>query len=81
MKNQAGQAVIEFILLTIAITAIGAAVAAGFKNYNIIGEMVNRPWALLSGMIENGVWDTPKKGKEKHPNFLRRGVSFKGDRE
>lgn len=77
--NQQGQAAIEFVLITLVILSVMGAVSVGLKRMDYISELVNRPWAMLAGMIENGVWETPQKGKDLHPNYLRRGVSFKGD--
>lgn len=79
MRNQSGQIAVEFILISIVIVSIALAVGRGLRESEYMGKLAGGPWALLTGMIENGVWEKPKVAKTMHPNYLYRSVSFKGD--
>jgi hypothetical protein len=75
VKNQSGQLLVEMILLM----AIGVGISMMITNYlrdnQFAQNLVARPWATLSGMIECGTWDGCKPGY--HPGSSNRILSFK----
>ncbi|MCB0348218.1 MAG: hypothetical protein KDD37_05250 [Bdellovibrionales bacterium] len=79
IKNTSGQIAVEFILISIIILSLSLAIGRGLRQSEYLSKMTGGPWALLTGMIENGVWEKPQVAKTMHPNFLKRQVSFKGD--
>lgn len=80
-RNQSGQIAVEFILISIIIISAGLAIGRALRQTEFMGSLVGGPWALLTGMIENGVWEKPQVAKTMHPNYLKRQVSFKGDED
>tara|TARA_B100001248_G_scaffold262582_2_gene259652 strand:+ start:5737 stop:5991 length:255 start_codon:yes stop_codon:yes gene_type:complete len=81
MLHQSGQTAVEFILMSVVIITITLLIAREVRNSDMIASMVTGPFERIEGMVENGVWLSPKKGKEMHPNYLKRSVSLKGDRD
>jgi hypothetical protein len=81
IRSQSGQVAVEFILISIMIVSIAIAVGRGLRQSEYMGRLAGGPWALLTGMIENGVWEKPQVAKEMHPNYLKRHVTFKGDND
>jgi len=78
LRNRSGQMVTEMILLMTVLLAITFTISSYFKNDEIFKKLVSGPWLNLSGMIQNGVWASPKDGMKNHPNHHRRHVSLKG---
>ena len=80
-KNQSGQVAVEYILLMVVV--LGAFMAARniLLSSNVVGNFVQKPWQLVAGMIETGVWGEPKKVRSMHPGLAVRHNSFKGDAE
>jgi hypothetical protein len=81
MRNQSGQIAVEFILISIIIVSAALTIGRGLRQSEFMGQMAGGPWALLTGMIESGVWEKPQVAKTMHPNYLYRNVSFKGDQD
>ncbi len=79
LRDQGGQIAVEYILLMVILTGVFLAVRNTFISDNIMGNFVQRPWALVAGMIETGVWGEPQKVRSMHPGTLSRHNSFKGD--
>lgn len=79
MRNQKGQFAIEGILLTIVFVAIVLAVVNFFKSKGIIADLVQKPWAVLAGMLENGEWMAAEKSQAVHPSQHGRHVTIQGD--
>ncbi len=81
LKDQGGQIAIEYILLSV----IFAGIALGAKNLlvanNTLGSFVQKPWELVAGMIESGVWEEPKKARASHPGLLNRHRTLLGESE
>lgn len=77
--NQAGQAVIESILILVLFFALTTLVAAGFKQNELFTQMVSAPWQSLSGVLQNGVWMPPARGTAMHPSQHERHISTQGD--
>jgi hypothetical protein len=56
LKNTRGQAATEMILLMVLGIAILSGVFAALKKANFIHTVAEQPFAVVSGMIECGVW-------------------------
>ncbi len=68
IQNQRGQLIVEAVLLM----AIGAMLSAFIVNYlkdnQFAQNLVAKPWELLGGMVECGVWAECGKGQAgRHP--------------
>lgn len=63
-----GQFVIEAVLLL----SLGVMLLLGLKNWadrtQIFANLLTKPWAKISGMIENGSWGDPASTRAKHPH-------------
>jgi hypothetical protein len=81
IKNQKGQVAIEYILLTVVMVGIFLTARNALLSNNTLANFVQKPWELVAGMIETGVWGDPKKARADHPGMLRRHISFLGDEE
>lgn len=79
IRNTSGQIAVEFILISIIIVSLALAIGRGLRQSEYFSKLTAGPWSLLTGMIENGVWEKPQTAKAMHPNYLKRQVSFKGD--
>jgi hypothetical protein len=79
IKNQRGQVAVEYILLTIVMVGIFLSARGILLSNNTISDFVQKPWQLVAGMIETGVWGDPQKTRADHPSHLRRHNSFYGD--
>lgn len=78
IDNQRGQIAIEYILLSVVIVGAFLGARSVLISNNTVANFVQRPWALVAGMIETGVWGDPKQVRSKHPGSLSRHNSFKG---
>lgn len=68
LNNQGGQLVVEAVLLL----AVGAFLSTMIVNYlkdnQFAQNLVAKPWSMMSGMVECGVWAECGKGQSgKHP--------------
>ena len=67
-RKSRGQFVIEAVLLL----CIGVMLLLGLKNWaqqsQIFASILTKPWAKISGMIENGAWGDPASTRSKHPH-------------
>jgi len=67
-RKSKGQFVIEAVLLL----SIGIMLFLGLKKWaeekQIFANMLTKPWAKISGMIENGAWGDPASTRSKHPH-------------
>lgn len=79
ISNQRGQIAIEYILLSVIMVGIFLGARSILISNNTLASFVQKPWALVSGMIETGVWGEPRKVRAMHPGALARHNSFKGD--
>lgn len=79
IKNQSGQVAIEYILISVVLIGIFLSARNILLSNNTLGSFVQKPWQLVAGMIETGVWDDPKIARSKHPGFVYRHNSFRGD--
>ena len=81
IKNQRGQVAIEYILLSIVMVGIFLGARNILLSNNTLANFVQKPWELVAGMIETGVWGDPKKVRGQHPGLIRRHISFKGEKD
>lgn len=81
IKNQRGQVAIEYILITVVLAGILLSVRSALISNNVVANFVQKPWELVAGMIESGVWGDPQKVRGQHPGLLKRHNSFYGDQE
>lgn len=77
--NQSGQAITEAVLLMVVFFGITIMVSSYFKSEELFASLLKRPWAVMSGVLQNGVMDTPERGIGNHPNKHFRHVSLQGD--
>lgn len=80
IKGQAGQAITEAILLMVVFFGITLMVSQYFVDQEVLASLVKRPWQTLSGVVQNGVWETPERGIARHPNTHIRHISNEGER-
>lgn len=78
--NTRGQILIETILILALFLVVGVLVAAGFRQNDLLSQMVASPWVRLSGLLQNGVWLPPEQGAALHPSNHLRQISTEGDR-
>ncbi len=68
LRQQSGQFVIEAVLLL----SIGIMLLMGLKKWadesQIFANIFTKPWAKISGMIENGAWGDPGSTRRIHPH-------------
>ena len=80
LKNNRGQNVIEMVLITGVTLMVAVLVMTTLRKEQIVGKLVDGPWEIMSGMIENGVWGTRQKTVKFHPNYLTRHVSLEAEK-
>jgi len=78
-NGNSGQATIEAILIATVLLGSGLAISNQLRQRQVLSRLVEQPWAYISGMIENGVWDLPDRGAINHPNHFSRHASPRGD--
>lgn len=66
--NNKGQFVIESILLMVVGISVLLFMTKTIREGEWMKKLVSEPWGKLAGMIESGVWETPKDAQLKHPN-------------
>ena len=81
ISNQRGQVAVEYILISVVLVGIFLSVRNILISNNTLGNFIQKPWTLVAGMIETGVWEDPKKARPKHPGTIARHISFKGDKD
>lgn len=81
IKNEKGQIAVEYILLLVVMLGIFVAAKNVLSSSNAIANFVQKPWQLVAGMIEVGVWGDPRTVRSLHPGQIGRHNSFKGDSE
>lgn len=77
IKNNKGQLVIEAVLIMT--VAIGLLMAASkiFREKKFLAQVTSKPWEVVDGMVETGVWGERNSVKSKHPNnFIRVSTSI-----
>lgn len=79
IKNQSGQLTVEAVLIITIFASIMYGASQSIRDNNILGSLVEQPWAHIAGMIENGIWGPPERGRGIHPNHISRHGSPQGD--
>lgn len=74
LKNQGGQLIVEAVLLMALTVGVSLVVTKYLEQNKFAQKLVSKPWTVLSGMIECGVWSGCKPGK--HPNTMERILSY-----
>lgn len=78
-RKSKGQFVIEAVLLL----SIGVMMLMALKNWadqsQIFANIMTKPWAKISGMIENGAWGTPASTRSYHPHNHEKVATLKQD--
>lgn len=78
-RKSKGQFVIEAVLLL----SIGVMLLFGLKKWadqsQIFANILTKPWAKISGMIENGAWGDPASTRAKHPHNHEKVATVKQD--
>ena len=75
--NQRGQFVIEGVLLMVVMIGLFLSATRILREEAFLAKLVVGPWERVSGMIENGVWETPAASRDLHPNQLSRSNSHR----
>ena len=79
LGNQAGQLIVEAVLIVVLLMAVTFTVAHYFKEKEFIKQLITGPWQNLAGLIQNGVWLPPAKSNGSHPNGHGRHVVITGE--
>ena len=77
VKNEQGQASVEFILIASVLVTISITIYSELRSRNVLPNLVNGPSDYLTGMVENGVWEPVNQGRNKHPGYAKRKVATK----
>lgn len=79
IKNQAGQIIIENVLLIVVLMGVFFSIVDFLKRQQFATKFTEAPWAMLDGMIQCGVWSpcsVKKPVEKKHPNAGERILSL-----
>jgi len=74
LKSQAGQAVLEGVLLLSILMFTATTVTKYLQDKKVAAKLVEKPWSRLAGMIECGVWEPCGSGL--HPQTTDRLLSL-----
>ncbi|WII73909.1 hypothetical protein QJS83_08475 [Bdellovibrio sp. 22V] len=77
VSNNKGQFVIETVLMMIVTISVFLWATNQLRESKFLAKMIAGPWQKVSGMIEAGVWDTPDKARQLHPNQIDRSLTVK----
>lgn len=77
IRNEKGQVVVEYILITSVLVILGLTIIKTVKDRGILKQFADGPTEVLRGMIESGVWKKSKVAAKDHPGFIRRKVASK----
>lgn len=69
-RNQAGQVLIEYILLMVVLVGILGTATTFFRNQKTFSTLTNAIWAGVAQMAEKGSW--PSASTPVHPNSFDR---------
>lgn len=78
-RNQAGQAILEYILLMVVLFGVFTSIINFLKEQEFMTKFTQGPWTVMNGMIQCGNWtpcgvETPTAGT--HPNSNTRVLSL-----
>lgn len=77
LRNESGQGAVEYILITAVLLFIGIFIFDRIKTQGTLVKLADGPTELLQGMVESGVWRSPKEARSLHPTLIKRKVSMK----
>jgi hypothetical protein len=80
-RSNSGQGTVEMVLLTATLVIVASLIFKTMRSQGFVTQLVDGPWSIMSGMIENGVWGSSEKTRNVHPNYLRRHISLIGKEE
>lgn len=79
MKKNSGQMTVEAVVILSVLASVTFAGSRALRSKQILSSLVQEPWSYVAGMIENGYWAPPERGRGKHPNHITRHGSPQGD--
>lgn len=74
-RNDKGQFVIEAVLLMIVTIGLFIWGTNQLREGKYLAKLIEGPWQQVAGMIESGVWSSPEKSRQKHPNQISRSIT------
>ena len=77
--GQLGQMTIEMILLTVVLVGLAISATKALQDKQIVASMIGKPWQVVQGMIEDGVWQKQGASKANNPGLIKRHVTAEGD--
>jgi hypothetical protein len=77
--SQAGQLIVEAVLIIVLLMAVTFATAKFFKSQELFKQLITGPWQSLAGLIQNGSWGTPAATAIQHPNSHGRHIVITGE--
>ena len=77
--GQIGQMTIEMILLTVVLVGLAISATKALQDRQIVASMIGKPWQVVQGMIEDGVWQKQGASKANNPGLIKRHVTAEGD--
>ena len=66
LKNKKGQAAVEMVLILSIFLFIAMFISTRLEEAEVGKKIINRPWNVISGMIESGTWQA-NQGNDVHP--------------
>lgn len=78
-REQKGQASMEAVLIMVVLVVLFAKISSVAKDQGFLAKIVEGPWSMVRGMIEDGVWEKQASSKALNPNHKKRHQSTKGD--
>lgn len=79
LQSQSGQAILESVLIMTILFGFTFMAAQFFKGEELVKQLITGPFANLSGMLQNGVWQPPAVGAASHPSHHHRHIVIQGD--
>lgn len=79
LDNEKGQLVVEAVLLIIVMMGAALLLTSKLREMEFVQGLTSKPWAMLSGMIECGVWKPCGKSSPAaglHPSTSNRVSSL-----
>ena len=75
--NHRGQMTVEMILILTILVGLTTFVSTQMRDNELLAEVVSKPWQVLAGMIQNGVWQPIDRSNAAHPNHAGRHATLK----
>lgn len=74
--TERGQMTIEMMLLLVVILGVGLAISKSARERGFMKDLVEGPWLVVQGMIEDGVWIRAPASKQRHPHDRGRHSTY-----